>query len=113
MTALVTIASFEKALKAILVLNLVDLVSTQWWVITGVTTEANPLMAQALGAGPAAFMLAKLALVGLAVTLLWRHRERRMARVAAVPMALLYAFIGGSHLGIASQVLPYTLGQMG
>lgn len=109
MTALTTIASFEKALKAILVLNVFDLVGTQWWVITGVTTEANPLMAQALGAGPGAFLFAKLALVGLAVGLLWRNRETRMARVAAIPMALVYAFIGGSHLGIASQVLPYTL----
>lgn len=110
MAPILSLLSFERALKAILMLNVFDGISTQWWVLTGVTTEANPIMAEALGAGPGAFMFAKLALVGLAVALLWRNRERRVARIAAVPMALLYAFIGGSHLGIASQVVAYSVG---
>ena len=97
---LASLASFEQALRAIVVLNVFDLASTQFWVSAGITTEANPLMAQAMSAGPVGFFSAKIALISLAVFLLWRFRDRRMARVAAVPLALLYAFIGGGHLGI-------------
>ncbi len=102
---LASLASFEQALRAIVVLNVVDLASTQLWVSAGITTEANPLMETAMGAGPVGFLAAKVALISLAVGLLWRHRERRMARVAAVPLALIYAFIGGGHVGILALIL--------
>ncbi len=102
---LASLASFEQALRAIVVLNVFDMISTQIWVSFGITTEANPLMETAMSAGPMGFFAAKMALISLAVGLLWRYRERRLARVAAVPLTLVYAFIGGGHLGILALVL--------
>jgi hypothetical protein len=92
--------SFHRALSALLLLNLFDAVSTSLWVGLGVTSEANPLMVTAMELGLGPFVLGKVALVGLAVWLLWGLRARMAARVAALPAVLLYCFIGGTHLGI-------------
>ena len=100
---LTSIPSFEGGLRALLVLNLLDAFATLTWVYLGHASEANPLMAMAIDAGPAAFVLSKVALVCLAVALLWRHREVITARLALVPLALLYALVGGGHLGHAIQ----------
>jgi hypothetical protein len=62
----------ELALGAILVLNLVDLVATVTWLSLGLAHEANPLMRAAWSAHPAAFALAKVALVSLACLVLAR-----------------------------------------
>lgn len=102
---LANLVSFEQALRAIVVLNVFDMISTQIWVSFGITTEANPLMETAMAAGPVGFFATKMALISLAVGLLWRYRDRRMARIAAVPLALLYAFIGGGHVGIMALIL--------
>ena len=68
---------------------------------SGLATEANPLMAGALDSGPGLFILSKVALVGLAAALLYRNRFASTARLALVPVALLYAFVGGGHVGFA------------
>ena len=93
--------SFEGGLAMVLVLNLLDAFFTLGWVHSGMASEANPLMAFALGQGTSIFVLSKVALVVLGVALLWRHREHRFARVALVPTALLYAGVAGTHLGVA------------
>ncbi len=58
-------------------------------------------MAFALEHGPGFFILSKIALVLLAGGLLWRHREKFTARLALVPVAILYAYVAGGHLGFA------------
>lgn len=96
---LVTPDVAERALGAILVLNLFDALATLFWVHGGFATEANPVMAQAMESGPAPFILAKVALVTLAAGLLWRLREHHMARLALIPLGLLYAGVCGGHVG--------------
>jgi len=96
-----TAASFEGGLKGLLLLNLFDGLSTVGWLHTGQATEANPVMAAAYAGGPALFLLSKLALVMLGVGLLWRIRHHKTARLAIVPLCLLYAFVGGGHVGWA------------
>jgi len=100
-TRLTSPASFENGLRALLVLNLFDAFLTLLWVSVGLATEANPVMAEAIGHGPAAFLLSKITLVSLAVLLLWRNRDALTARLALIPVALLYAFVGGGHIGFA------------
>ena len=91
----------DQMLAGRLVLNLWDAFCTIGWVHAGIATEANPVMAQALAAGPSTFILGKVALVLLGVGMLWRLRDQRLARVALVPVALLYAGVSGAHLGVA------------
>jgi hypothetical protein len=102
--------SFEQGLRALLVLNVLDATFTLTWVLGGWTGEANPIMAAALQAGPQAFVLSKLALVSAAVTLLWRHRARIGSRVALVPVALLYSYVAGGHIGFLLKQLGLTGG---
>ena len=93
--------SFEAGLAALLVLNLFDALFTLGWVHAGLATEANPMMAQAMDSGPGLFVLSKVALVGLAVALLYRQRHVESARMALVPLCALYSLVGGGHLGFA------------
>jgi len=90
---------FEQSLRLILLLNLLDALYTTFWVVKGFAEEANPLMAGALAISPSTFVLAKIALVSLSVSMLWRLRHLPAARLAAVPAGLIYAFIGGQHIG--------------
>ncbi len=105
MSGLTSMLSFERALRALLMLNLFDLVSTQIWVHSGLLSEANPVMAQAMDLSPLSFGAAKMGLVAFSVALLWRHRERLFARIAVLPALLLYTVIGGGHVGIALQLI--------
>ncbi len=93
--------TFERALGVLLVLNLLDAAFTLAWIYSGVATEANPVMAGAMVLGPGFFIATKVALVTLAAALLWRNREHLTARWAVVPVALLYAFVAGGHIGFA------------
>ena len=98
---LTDMSSFDRGLRAILWLNLVDALGTLTWLQMGLATEANPVMAWALELGPAVFILSKVALVCQAVGLLWRHRRNGGARLALVPVAILYALVVGTHIGFA------------
>lgn len=105
MVSLLSIASFERALRALVVLNLFDLVSTQLWVHTGLTTEANPVMAQAMDMSSLSFGAAKMGLVMFSVGLLWMHRDKRFARIAVLPALMLYVLVSGGHVGMALQLI--------
>jgi len=98
---LTEMSSFDRGLRAILWLNLLDAAATITWLQMGLATEANPVMNWALQLGPAAFILSKVALVCLAVAMLYRHRQLTSARLALVPVAMLYALIAGTHVGFA------------
>jgi hypothetical protein len=93
--------TFERALAILLLLNLLDAAFTLTWVYSGVASEANPVMAGAISLGPGVFIATKVALVTLAVALLWRNREHLTARWALVPVSLLYALVAGGHIGFA------------
>ncbi len=98
---LLSLPSFEGGLRIVLILNLFDALATLGWIEAGLATEANPVMAGALEGGPAAFILSKVALVTLAAALLWRFRKQAFARIALIPVGLLYALVAGSHVGYA------------
>jgi hypothetical protein len=98
---LVPPGAYERVLRLLLLLNLMDALFTIAWIGWGWASEANPVMAMAIEQSPSGFILAKVALVSLAVGLLWRLREHRMAHAAVIPLGLLYAFVAGQHLGFA------------
>lgn len=103
--SLTTASAFERALRVLLVLNLVDAVMTAYWVSEGVVQEGNPVMAAAIALGFGYFVLGKVALVGLGAAALYRLREHYLSRLAVIPAVLLYCFVLGNHLGISLRVL--------
>ena len=84
---------------ALQIANALDAAATLYGVSTGRMIEGNPLMRSVIEAHPLAFVLAKVALVGLAGLLLWRLRAHPNARTAARFAAALQATVAASHLG--------------
>lgn len=74
----------------VILMNVIDASMTITWVEAGLATEANPMMEVLLSTHPVLFMMTKLALVFLGITLLWRHRERPMAVVAIFILFMVY-----------------------
>ncbi len=90
---------FRKVLVGIFALNIADGLLTVYWVYTGFSTEANPLMDILLGwGGPGAFMAIKLLLVGLGLILLWRARHTPAAVIASFALFLIYYALIIMHL---------------
>jgi len=106
--ALVQEEALENALRLVVLLNLMDALYTLAWVHWGWASEANPVMAGAMDMGPAIFILSKIALVSLSVHVLWSNRDKLLARISVIPLALLYAFVGGQHLGFAALLLSWS-----
>lgn len=71
--------------------NLIDTISTIYLYNLGFT-EANPIMAQLLNY-PILFALVKLSTMTVILVWLWRERESKYARIAAVVSAVLYGLI--------------------
>jgi hypothetical protein len=84
--------------SAILVLNLFDAILTLTAVQAGAATEANPLMDASMAWGSVAFILVKMSLVSLGVTLLWQRRERPLAAAGLVALSVVYAGVIVYHL---------------
>jgi hypothetical protein len=78
---------------AILILNLIDGMVTLAVVHAGAAEEANPLMAMSLSWGDVHFMIIKLGLVSLGVSLLWRMRHNRYAGVAMASLTAVYSLV--------------------
>jgi len=95
----------ELAAGALIVLNLLDAIFTLVWIKSGVASEGNPIMSQAMAHGAVGFMAIKLALVSLAVLLLWRLRHRRAAATALVASAIAYSSILLLHLSAVPQLV--------
>jgi hypothetical protein len=91
--------------SALLILNLVDAIFTLAWIHSGLANEGNPLMDQALSGGPVGFMIIKLSLVSLGVSLLWRLRHRRAAHVAMMATAAAYGSLCVYHLAAVTQLV--------
>ena len=94
--------SFSRGIIAIMVLNFFDAFCTLYWASVssmGNGVETNPVMRAALEEGNLVFVLYKITLVSLGVLLLWRFRKIPTARIAFVPVALLYALVAGGHIG--------------
>jgi hypothetical protein len=74
----------------IVVFNLLDGMLTLTAVQAGAATEANPLMDMTLAWGGIWFILVKVALVSLGVTLLWGRRGFRIASISLIALCLFY-----------------------
>jgi hypothetical protein len=92
------------AAAAIVVINLLDAAFTLVWTLSGLATEANPLMDVELAYGPMRFMVTKLALVSLGLLLLWRLRSVPLARVAILGSAAAYVVLLTYHLNEVPQL---------
>ena len=82
----------------IYILSVIDGVLTIFWVLSKRATEANPLMNHLISQNPVLFMVVKIALVALGITLLWRFRERPLATWGIVACFLIYSTIFVHHL---------------
>ena len=89
----------NKLLKILLVstllFNLVDIVVSTYLIYYGEVDEANPVMEMYLGLGIIPFVLAKVVLVGGGCVILWRHRERFLARVGTYLVFSYYLSLMG------------------
>ena len=91
--------SLKILVGALIVLNMLDGVLTIGWIQSGRAVEANPLMDILLGIHPVLFMLIKLLLVCLGVSLLWRLRTNTTAVFSIHLCFIAYSFIFLYHVG--------------
>ena len=89
----------NKLLKTLLVstllFNLVDVIVSTYLIYYGEVDEANPVMEMYLGLGIIPFILAKVVLVGGGCLILWRHREKLLARVGIYVVFSYYLSLMG------------------
>ena len=95
----------ENSLVLVVVLNLVDLVSTITLIAFGLCYEANPVMSLFLGFHPLAFSLAKLSLVYAGIGFLYHHLDNRVCRVGCHLSAVVYLLVMLQHARVISQTL--------
>jgi hypothetical protein len=79
-------------------LNLLDALLTLIWVRTGVTTEANHLMAQLLDVGDYTFLGLKLAVGTITAVVMLRWGYVRIARPLVSFAIVLYIGLMGIHI---------------
>ena len=89
----------NKLLKTLLVstllFNLVDVIVSTYLIYYGEVDEANPVMEMYLGLGIIPFILAKVVLVGGGCLILWRNREKFLARVGTYVVFSYYLSLMG------------------
>lgn len=79
---------------ALLVVGLVDLLTTIHWVSTGRAIEFNPVMAAALNAGWGVFIAVKLSTLGAFVAVTeWYRRHRSATFAATVGNITLFSYM--------------------
>jgi len=90
------IKGFYVAACVLLVANVIDLVATLCWTMSGFE-EANPLMASALHEGPVAFAIAKLGLVCLGVYYI-TNNVKWISIIGMYVATALYTYVCLLHL---------------
>ncbi len=94
----------EGVVKAVVVLNLLDLLFTLVWVGSGHAEEANLLLDHLVRDHPLAFVVAKVSLVSFGSYLLWTYRSRPLAVIAIFVAFVAYYFVLLHHLHFTSAV---------
>jgi len=89
----------NKLLKILLVstllFNVVDVIVSTYLIYYGAVDEANPVMEMYLGLGIIPFILAKVVLVGGGCVILWRNREKFLARAGIYVVFSYYLSLMG------------------
>jgi hypothetical protein len=96
--------------KAVIVLNLLDILFTLGWVGFGHVEEANVLLINLVREHPLLFVLTKISLVSLGSFLLWKHRGHPLAVVGIFLVFGLYYYVLLYHLRFTSVVVSYLIG---
>ncbi len=79
-------------------LNLLDALLTLVWVRNGIATEGNELMARLLEIGDFSFLAVKVAIGTLAVIVLLRWGNRRLAQYGLALALAVYTGLMGIHV---------------
>ena len=82
-------------LVSTLLFNVVDIIVSTYLIYYGAVDEANPVMEMYLGLGIIPFILAKVVLVGGGCVILWRHREKFLARAGTYVVFSYYLSLMG------------------
>jgi len=82
-------------LVSTLLFNLVDVIVSTYLIYYGEVDEANPVMEMYLGLGIIPFIIAKVVLVGGGCLILWRNREKFLARVGTYVVFSYYLSLMG------------------
>ncbi len=101
-TRLADFRSFFFAERLVLYFNLLDAVFTALYLMAGVATEANPLLAAAWEIHPGLFVLVKTALVATGLVVLHRCRTASMAQFGIAGAVLTYGAVVAWHLAHVS-----------
>ncbi len=96
--------------KAVIVLNLLDILFTLGWVGFGHVEEANLLLVDLVRDHPILFVLTKISLVSLGSFLLWKHRGHPLAVIGIFLVFGLYYYVLLHHLRFTSVVVSYLIG---
>lgn len=96
--------------KAVIVLNLLDILFTLGWVGFGHVEEANLLLVNLVRNHPLLFVLTKISLVSLGSLLLWRHRGHPLAVIGIFLVFGMYYYLLLYHLRFTSVVVSYLVG---
>ncbi len=98
------LAWLDGVVKAVIVLNLLDVFFTLIWVGSGHAEETNVLLNHLVRDHPLGFVVAKISLVSLGSYLLWSYRSRPLAVVAIFMAFVVYYFVLLHHLHFTSAV---------
>ena len=82
-------------LVSTLLFNVVDVIVSTYLIYYGAVDEANPVMELYLGLGIMPFILAKVVLVGGGCVILWRNREKFLARAGIYVVFSYYLSLMG------------------
>lgn len=82
--------SLRVGLPVLVILNLIDAVSTHAALTLGIATEANPIMAWAWSVGPWMFWVMKMMAVGFAMALVEMYVRRNDDRPRPIEWAVLF-----------------------
>ena len=82
-------------LVSTLLFNVVDVIVSTYLIYYGEVDEANPVMEMYLGLGIIPFIIAKVVLVGGGCLILWRHREKFLARAGIYVVFSYYLSLMG------------------
>lgn len=96
---------FMLALKLILASNLFDALATTLWVMGGFATEANPLMSELIHISPSYFIVTKVLMVQVGVTILSGLRTYLLARLGAVGLCVPYIAVSLMHVVAAIVII--------
>ena len=77
----------------VLLLNIADAILTSAFVGNAVAVEMNPLMGALLEYGIAPFVFVKLLVIVLSLSVLWKYRKKRIARIGAALCVFTYAIL--------------------